>query len=100
MPIDSVFLRSDSKTVLNYLRNAKTNSGPYIIRRCNEIREKTKVKDWRNIHSEINIADILSGGISFNKFHLLSTWFTGPEFLLFNNQNYDFRGLKDKTVCD
>ena len=70
------------------------------MRRCNEIRVKTKVEDWRHIHSEINIADILSRGISFNKFHLLSTWFTGPEFLLFNNQNYDFRGLKDKTVCD
>ena len=100
MPIDSVFLWSDSKTVLNYLRNGKANSGPYIMRRCNEIRVKTKIEDWRHIHSEINIADILSRGISFNKFHLLSTWFTGPEFLLFNNQNYDFRGLKDKTVCD
>ena len=31
MTIVSVFLWSDSKTVLNYLRNTKTNFGPYIM---------------------------------------------------------------------
>ena len=41
MGIDSVFLWSDSETVLNYLRNTKTNFGPYIMRRCNEIRVNT-----------------------------------------------------------
>ena len=78
--------------------NAKTNFGPYIMPRSNEIRVNTRVDDWRYIPSETNIADILSRGISFDKFHLLSTWFTDPEFLVSNNQNYDFEGLKDKTV--
>ena len=99
MAIGSVLLWSDLKTVLNYLRNTKTNFGPYIMRRCNEIRVNTRVDDWRYIPSEINIADVLSRGVSFDKFHL-STWFTGPEFLVSNNQNYDFEGLKDKTACD
>ena len=35
--LDSVFLWSDSKTVLNYLQYAKTNFGPYIMQRCNKI---------------------------------------------------------------
>ena len=70
------------------------------MRRCNEIRVNTRVEDWRYIPSEINIGDIVSRGVSFDKFHLLSTCFTDPEFLVSNNQNYNFEGLKDKSVCD
>ena len=87
MAIDGVFLWSDSKTVLNHLRNTKTNFGPYIIWQCHEIWVNTRIGDWRYIPSEINIADILSCGITFNKFYLLNTWFTSPEFLASNNQN-------------
>ena len=70
------------------------------MHQCNNIRVNTSVEDCKYIPSEINIADVLSRGISFDKFHLLSTWFTGIEFLVSNNQNYNFEGLKDKTVCD
>ena len=97
MAINSVFLWPDSKTVLNYLRNTKTNFGSYIVQRCNESQVNTIVEDWRYIPSEISIADILSHGVSFNKYY---TWFTGPEFSISNNQNHDFKGLKDETVCD
>ena len=31
---------------------------------------------------------------------VLSTWFTGPEFLASNNQDYDFEGVKGETLCD
>ena len=68
--------------------------------RYNKIRVNTRIEDWRYIPSEINIVDILSSVISFNKFHLLSTWFTGPEILVSNNHNCNFKGLKDKTACD
>ena len=98
MAIISVFLWSHSKTVLNYLRNTGTNFGPYILRRCNEIHGNTRVEDWGHISLEINIVDILSHGVSFDKFLILSNWFTGPKFLIYNNQNYNFEGLKG--VCD
>ena len=80
----------------------KINFGPYIMQRCNEIRVnvRVEVEVCRFIPSEINIAYILSGGVSFGKFHLLSTWFTGPEFLASNNQDYDFEGVKEETLCD
>ena len=80
MATDSVLLWSDLKTVLNYLRNTKTNFRPYIKRRCNKIQVNTRV-----IASEISIADILSHGMSFDKFQILTTCFTGPEFLISNN---------------
>ena len=85
MATDSVLLWSDLKTVLNYLRNTKTNFRPYIKRRCNKIQVNTRVEDWRYIASEISIADILSHGMSFDKFQILTTCFTGPEFLISNN---------------
>ena len=85
MANDGVFLWSDSKTVLNYLWNTKNIFGAYIMRRCNEIQVNTRAQDWRYISSKINIADFLSRGIWLYKFCLLSTWFTGPEFLVSNN---------------
>ena len=53
--IDNIYLSSDSKTVLNYLRNRNTNFGPYIMRRCNEIRQNTNVEDWNYIPTDLNI---------------------------------------------
>ena len=70
------------------------------MQRCNEIQMNTRAEDWTYIPSEINIAYILSCDISFGKFHLFGVWFTGPEFLVSNNPNYDFEGLRDKTVFD
>ena len=56
------------------------------------MRVNARVEDWRYSPSEINIADALSRGVPLDKFHLLSSWFTGPEFLVSTNQNYNFEG--------
>ena len=50
--IGNIYLWSDLKTVLNYLRNRNTNFGPYIMRRCNEIGQNTNVQDWNYIPTE------------------------------------------------
>ena len=70
------------------------------MRICNEIQVNTRVEDCRYIPSEIDIADILSRDVSFDKFNLLSTWFADPEFLVSNDLNHHFEGLRDKTVYD
>ena len=67
------------------------------MRRWNGIRVNTRIKDWIYIPSQINIADTFSRGISFDKFHLLSTWFAGSAFLVSSNQNYGSESLMDKT---
>ena len=61
--IDNIYLWSDSKTVLNYLRNRNTNFGPSSMRRCNKIRQNTNVEDWNYIATDMNIADTLSLGM-------------------------------------
>ena len=51
MAIDSVlFLWSDSKIVLNYLQNAKTNFGLFMLQRCSKIQVNMKKIGRLEIH--------------------------------------------------
>lgn len=70
------------------------------MRKWNKIRVNTKVDNWRYIPAEMNNSGILSYVVLFDKFRLLSTCLTGPEFLAPNNQKYDFEGLKEETSAD
>lgn len=70
------------------------------MRKWNKIRVNTKVDNWRYIPAEMNNSGILSYVVLFDKFRLLSTCLTGPEFLAPNNQKYDFEGLKEETSDD
>ena len=70
------------------------------MRKWNKIRVNTKVDNWRYIPAEMNNSGILSYAVLFDKFRLLSTCLTGPEFLAPNNQKYDFEGLKEETSDD
>ena len=88
--IDNIYLGSGSKTVLNYLRNMNSNFGPYIIRRCNEIRQNANVEDWNHIPTDLNIADFLSRGILLENSDMLSSWFTGPNFIKQASSIYNF----------
>ena len=89
------YLWSDSKTVLNYLRNRNTNFGPYIMRRCNEIRQNTNVEDWNYIPTDLNIADVLSRGILLENPDVLSSWFTGPNFMKEASSIYNFESSEN-----
>ena len=89
--MDNIYLWSDSKTVLNYLRNRNTNFGPYIMRRCNEIRQNTNVEDWNYIPTDLNIADLLSCGILLENLDVLSSWFAGPKFIKEASSVYNFQ---------
>ena len=55
------------------------------MRKWNKIRVNTKVDNWRYIPAEMNNSGILSYVVLFDKFRLLSTCLTGPEFLAPNN---------------
>ena len=94
--IDNIYLWSDSKTVLNYLRNRNTNFGPYIMRRCNEIRQNTNVEDWNYIPTDLNIADVLSRGILLENPDVLSSWFTGPNFMKEASSIYNFESTENE----
>ena len=88
--IGNIYLWSDLKTLLNYLRNRNTNFGPCIMRRCNEISQNTNAEDWNYIPSDLNIADVLSSRIQSENPDVLSSWFPGPNFMKEANSVYNF----------
>ena len=93
--IDNIYLWSESKTALNYLRNRNTNFGPYIMRKCNNIRENTNVEDRNYIPTDLNIADSLSRGILEMDPEVLPSWFTGPNFMKEDSSIYNFESSEN-----
>ena len=46
LQVKSVFLWCDSKAVINYINNEKTNFGVFIAHRVNKIRYSSKTEEW------------------------------------------------------
>ena len=53
----NVYLWSDSKVVLNYIKNVDTSFGSYIAQRVNEIRSNADINQWNYVRSSFNVAD-------------------------------------------
>ena len=93
--MDNIYLWSDAKAVLNYLRNRNTNFGPCNMRRCNEIKQNTNIEDWNYIPTDLNIADVLSRGILLENPDALPSWFTGPNFMKEASSIYNFESSEN-----
>ena len=76
---------SDSKTVINYLKNETTNFRVYIARRVNEIRRSSTIEDWYYVHTKSNVAEDLTRFTGFQTLTSQSRWCAGPKFLLQDN---------------
>ena len=46
LQVKSVFLWCNSKAVINYINNEKTNFGVFIAHRVNKIRNSSKTEEW------------------------------------------------------
>ena len=79
--VTSVFLWSDSKTVLNYLHNDYSNFGVYVTHGVNEILNSTNIEDWQYVPTKSNAADDATRYISFHDLNSNSRWFKGPDFI-------------------
>ena len=71
---------TDSKIVLEYLRNESIKSQVFIINRLGTILTHTAVKDWRHVPGKDNPADIASRGGGAKELSS-SLWQNGPDFL-------------------
>ena len=75
----SVYIWSDSKTVLRYIKNEHKHFPRHVMHRVNEIREITSSKDWYYIPSELNIADICTRPKPLSKYQTFEgNWLGGP----------------------
>ena len=48
---------SDSKTVLQYIRNENVKYNTYVMHRVSEIKKNTDVSSWNYIPGALNVAD-------------------------------------------
>ncbi|XP_072930770.1 uncharacterized protein [Epargyreus clarus] len=71
---------SDSRTVLQWIRNETKKYTPFVSHRLAEIAELTHTEDWRWVPTTLNVADdatrLQTDGIDSR-----DRWFTGPQFL-------------------
>ena len=82
-----VILWTDSFTTLCWIENNKAWK-PYNQHRVNEIRELTKKHQWRLCPGELNPADQPSRECSIQELKKNETWWTGPRFLKFPEEQW------------
>ena len=82
-----VTLWTDSFTTLCWIKNNKAWK-QYVQHRVDEIRELTDKHQWRHCPGELNPADLPSRGCSVQELKKNETWWTGPRFLKFPEEQW------------
>lgn len=82
-----VILWNDSFTTLCRIKNNKAWK-QYVQHRVNEIRELTNKHQWRHCPGELNPADLPSRRCSVQELKKNETWWTGPRFLKFSEEQW------------
>ena len=75
------FFWTDSMSVLRYILNETTRFHTFVANRVSEIRDSSKVSQWRYIESNLNPADIASRGTTVDGLLQAEYWTRGPKFL-------------------
>ena len=74
------FFWTDSKVVLEYIKNEAKRFHTFVANRVQEINTRTNIKQWRYIDTKNNPADHASRGRTAEEL-VKSNWFSGPSFL-------------------
>ena len=85
IPKLSVFLYTDSTSVLGYLSNTNKRFTRYVTRRVENILKLSDLSQWRYVSTNDNPADIVSRRQSITTL-TNSCWLSGPKFLLLNEE--------------
>ena len=79
--IDNIFLWSDSKIVLCWLRSCSRAWNTFVANRVGEIQDLTPIENWHHVNTLDNPADPLSRGVMPAKLADKKIWWHGPEWL-------------------
>ena len=77
--LDSIYLCTDSKKVMQFITNNNSKCSPYVMYHINEIRSNTSALLWRYIPWNLNPANDATGPVEFKKRYLNCGWFNGLE---------------------
>lgn len=87
--VNKVFLIScDSTIVLSWLSDEPSRWKLFVAKRMSEIPNLTTESRWSYVPPEDNPADLISRGIEPNLLREHHLWWTGPTWLLSNDQNW------------
>ena len=97
--ITKVFLWTDSKIVLNYLRNEDRNFGALAAHRVSEIRNHTTFDDWHYLPTEENIADFTTRYQEYPRLiKITRIGFTGQIFYRLSSSTLSTTAQFSKTI--
>ena len=97
---NNIYLWSDSKVALNYIKNLDTNFGSYIAHRINKIRSNTDIKQWDYIPKSFTVADDATRYIEFSKLQSDDRWFVGSDFLYSERRPINSSSTKHKINAE
>ncbi|KAL0867450.1 hypothetical protein ABMA27_008237 [Loxostege sticticalis] len=86
--IDKCRFWCDSTIVLGWLSTPSTQLKPFVRNRVNEIQESTCGHTWSYVPSKDNPADLVSRGIRADVIGDTHLWWSGPSFLLKNENEW------------
>ena len=78
--ISEEYFWTDSQITLGYINNDERRFHVFVANRIRQIRDSSKVKQWRYVKGEDNPADHASRGLHPEEL-VTSNWFKGPDFL-------------------
>ena len=106
---DKIYLWTDSKVTLSWIKAIGKEFKTFVENRLREIRNNTDVENWSYCSSEFNPADLITRvGITKN-FIENKLWWEGPEFLKLKKEqmfefsipesNFDTEVRKTSSTC-
>ncbi|KAK7922058.1 hypothetical protein WMY93_008960 [Mugilogobius chulae] len=81
IPLQSVYLWTDSTTVLQWIQSSSCRYKVFVGTRICEIQELTSPEQWRYVNSDNNPADDITRGKPLTELTVSSRWSQGPHFL-------------------
>ena len=95
---DETLFWSDSKVVLQYIRNESRRFHTFVANRISEIQDASNVEDWYHVSGKCNPADIASRGASIGKLRDMRQWWRGPIFLELDRDDWPLQPEAESTL--
>jgi hypothetical protein len=98
LPIDKVYVWTDSKCVLHWLCSKKVLT-VFVRNRINEIRSDNRLQ-FRYVPTDQNPADLPTRGVSLSQLETARCWWFGPDFLRLSETEWPANEFELPTDTD